>query len=119
MWNQVMNCPVKKKSFQKKRKEDENRHSSLFHLDEAQEEKIHQVLKRFIFPKLAENLLGLLDENPSMTVDELVSVEGDIFKTLALTGKAQANLEALENTYSKKANDWINCTNNSWTFKHQ
>ena len=39
-----------------------------------------------------------------MSIEELVEVEDDIFRTTALTGKTHANLEALENEVQKTSN---------------
>ena len=76
--------------------DDDDRSCSLFRIDMAQEQKIHDALAKFSFPKLAEKLLQLLAENPSMTVEELVESGSSIFKTFALSGRAQAMLESLE-----------------------
>ena len=70
---------------------EDNRHcsSSLVIREEQKIEKVTTALEQFKYPKCAELLLHMLDERPTMTVEELVAVEPDIWRTNALTGQAQ------------------------------
>ena len=77
---------------------DDQRHRdpSLAVREEQKIEKVSTALTQFQYPKCAELLLHCLDDKPTMTVQQLIDVEPDIFRSIALTGQAQTTLAVLQ-----------------------